>query len=152
MTLAAMGLFGAAAKTPPKSDAAIESSIRARFSKSKISTNAFVVRVQNGIATITGKTEVIQHKGVATRLAKAGGATAVVNSIEISAAARAKAAKRLSAAREERKGEKKPASTPAPMAAPSKIPAAPGQAKAPAPVQPAAAQEPTPIRRAVIKH
>jgi hypothetical protein len=144
MTLAAMGLFGAA-KTPPKNDAAIESSIRARFSKSKIGANGFVVRVQNGVATVTGKTEVIQHKGVATRLAKAGGATAVVNKIEISAAARAKAAKKLAAVREERKPERK--AEPASPAA-----KAPAQATASTPTSPPSAPEPPAIRRAVIKH
>ena len=33
--------------------------------------------MQGGVATIEGKTDVVQHKGVATRLAKSGGAVAV---------------------------------------------------------------------------
>ncbi len=55
----------------------------------------FTVSVQGGIATIEGKTNVIQHKGVATRLARTGGALAVQNHIVISEEARAKAAARL---------------------------------------------------------
>jgi hypothetical protein len=42
---------------------------------------------------------VIQHKGVATRLAKGGGAAAVANHIQISEAAREKAAGNLEAGR-----------------------------------------------------
>jgi hypothetical protein len=76
-------------------DAQIERTIRAKFAKSKISVEHFTVTVQNGVATIEGKSNVIQHKGVATRLAKSGGAVAVKNNIQISEAARAKAAAKL---------------------------------------------------------
>ncbi|MDQ1470261.1 MAG: hypothetical protein QOJ99_1741 [Bryobacterales bacterium] len=55
----------------------------------------FTVSVQGGVATLEGKTNVIQHKGVATRIAKLGGAVAVENHIQISEEARAKAAARL---------------------------------------------------------
>lgn len=82
-----------ASKTLP--DAQIERTIRAKFAKSKISVERFTVTVQNGVATIEGKTNVIQHKGVATRLAKSGGALAVKNNIQVSEAAKAKAAARL---------------------------------------------------------
>ena len=82
-----------------KSDAAIERDIRARFAKSKINEDKFQVHVQGGIATIEGKTGVIQHKGVATRLAKSAGAAAVANHIEISDAAREKAARNLETGR-----------------------------------------------------
>jgi len=78
-------------------DAQIERNIKAKFAKSKIN---FTVSVQNGVATIEGKTEVIQHKGVATRLAKIGGALAVQNHIAVSEAARAKAAAKLAKYRE----------------------------------------------------
>ena len=47
------------------------------------------------MATIEGRTNVIQHKGVATRLAKTGGAVAVNNHIQISDAAKQKAAANL---------------------------------------------------------
>ena len=85
-----------AAKVP---DAQIERNIRAKFLKSKINADHFTVTVRNGIATIEGKTNVIQHKGVATRLAKTGGAQAVQNHIQISEEARAKAAAKLAKAR-----------------------------------------------------
>ena len=81
-----------AAKLP---DAQIERNIRAKFTKSKINAEHFTVSVQNGIATIAGKTNVIQHKGVATRLARTGGALAVKNNIQVSDEARAKAAAKL---------------------------------------------------------
>ena len=53
------------------------------------------MKVQGGIATFEGKTNVIQHKGTATRMAKTAGAKAVVNNIQISDAARKLAAERL---------------------------------------------------------
>src|ERR1022692_4589589 len=48
---------------PRLSDAQLEAVIRAKFAKSKISTDKFTVRVQGGVATIDGKTDVLQHKG-----------------------------------------------------------------------------------------
>jgi len=76
-------------------DAQIERTIRAKFAKSKINAEHFTVSVENGVATIEGKTNVIQHKGVASRLAKTGGAVAVRNHIQVSDAAKAKAAAKL---------------------------------------------------------
>jgi BON domain len=76
-------------------DAQIERNIRAKYAKSKINADHFTVTVQGGVATIEGKTNVIQHKGVATRLARTGGALAVQNHIQISEEARAKAAAKL---------------------------------------------------------
>jgi hypothetical protein len=78
-----------------QSDAVIEANIRARFAKSKINADKFTVRVQGGIATIEGRTDVMQHKGVATRMAKSGGALAVNNHVQISDAAKQKAADNL---------------------------------------------------------
>jgi hypothetical protein len=60
-------------------DVALERAIRARLAESKISTDKFEAHVQGGVATITGKTGVLQHKGTATRLAKNAGATQVIN-------------------------------------------------------------------------
>jgi len=77
------------------SDAALEAAIRAKFAKSKIGVEKYQVHVQGGVATIEGRTDVIQHKGVATRLAKTAGATAVNNHIQISDAAKEKAAANL---------------------------------------------------------
>ncbi len=89
----------AAAIAPRINDADLERTIRGRFAESKIDEDKFIVHVHSAIATITGKTNVIQHKGVATRLAKSSGALAVVNNIEISQAARDKAAKNLASGR-----------------------------------------------------
>jgi len=80
---------------PRLTDAQVESALRATFAKSKINADKFQVRVQGGVATIEGHTDVVQHKGVATRLAKTGGAAAVNNRIQISEAARQKAAANL---------------------------------------------------------
>jgi hypothetical protein len=77
------------------SDVALEKDIRARFARSKISTDKFEVKVQGGIATITGKTDVLQHKGVATRLARNAGAAQVVNKVEVSDAAKQQASQNL---------------------------------------------------------
>jgi len=82
-------------KQAMKTDAVLEATIRAKFAKSKINVEKFQVHVQGGVATIEGKTNVIQHKGTATRLAKTGGAIAVNNHIEISEAARQRAANNL---------------------------------------------------------
>ncbi len=87
------------AAAPRISDAELERAIRGRFAESKIDEDKFTVRVQSAIATLSGHTNVIQHKGVATRLAKSSGALAVVNNIEISQAAKDKAAKNLASGR-----------------------------------------------------
>ena len=114
--LLAPTLFAAAAPTPAKtlslSDAQIERNIKARLARSaKVGRNGFQVKVQGGVATLDGRTNVIQHKGAATRMAKAGGARAVVNNIVISEEARQKAAARLAGVRRA-KIETSPASTP----------------------------------------
>ena len=93
----------AAAKPSPKkptgsaitSDSGLEREILNRFNKSKISASNFKVRVQGGVATIEGKTDVVQHKGTATRLARLAGAKQVNNRIQVSESGRAKAAKSL---------------------------------------------------------
>jgi BON domain len=81
-------------------DAQVEQIIRAKFARSKINAEHFTVSVKDGIATLNGKTNVIQHKGVATRLARNGGALAVQNRIQISDEARAKAAAKLARIRD----------------------------------------------------
>lgn len=90
---------GRSAKPAAKSDAAIEAAIRAKFAKSKISADKFEVRVQGGVAVIEGRTGVVQRKGVATRLARSGGAASVDNRIQVSEAARRKAADNLAKGR-----------------------------------------------------
>ncbi len=87
------------AAAPTRSDSQIEADIRARFTRSKINAEKFQVHVQGGVATIEGHTDVIQHKGVATRMAKAGGAVAVNNRIQISEAAKERARANLETGR-----------------------------------------------------
>ena len=84
-----------AGEQPRLSDAQLEAAIRAKFAKSKINADQFQVRVQGGVATIEGRTDVMQHKGVATRMARTAGALAVNNHIQISDAAKQKAAANL---------------------------------------------------------
>jgi len=83
----------------PLSDREVEAAIRARFARSKIAEDRLQVRVQGGVATLEGHTNVIQHKGTATRLARAAGARQVVNKIELSEAARDRAAANLAQGR-----------------------------------------------------
>ena len=66
-----------------------------RLNRGKIAADHFQAKVHGGVATLTGHTDVIQHKGVATRLAKTAGARRVDNQIQISDAARKKAADNL---------------------------------------------------------
>ena len=95
-TAASKSLSRPVAPSRGLSDAQIERNIRAKFAKSKIASKEhFTVKVQNGVATLDGKTNVIQHKGTATRMAKLGGAVAVQNNIQISDEAKARAAARL---------------------------------------------------------
>jgi osmotically-inducible protein OsmY len=82
-----------------QSDAQLEKAIRERFAQSKIGEDKFEVHVQGGRATLTGQTNVLQHKGTATRLARAMGATDVVNNIEPTEEAREKAAANLTKGR-----------------------------------------------------
>lgn len=65
------------------SDAEIEATIKAKLAKSKIGKDGMQVHVKDGVATWTGTTAVMQHKGAATRMAKAAGAIHVVNNIKI---------------------------------------------------------------------
>jgi len=83
---------------PRLTDAQLESVIRAKFAKSK-SANTFKVHVQGGVATIEGQTDVVQHKGAATHMAKTAGAVAVNNKVQISDAAKQKAAGNLESGR-----------------------------------------------------
>jgi hypothetical protein len=84
-----------AAAKPRLPDAKLEAVIRAKFAKSKINADKFTVHVQGGVATIEGKTDVMQHKGTATRMARTAGAVTVSNHVQISDAAKAKAAGNL---------------------------------------------------------
>jgi hypothetical protein len=85
----------AAAHAPAVSDAQIDATIRTKLAKSKIGKDGFKYHVQHGVVTWEGTTNVIQHKGSATRMAHAAGATQVQNNIQISASAKAKAVSNL---------------------------------------------------------
>ena len=87
----------AAKKAPPpqgttaQQDKEIEAAIKVKLDRSKIGKDGFKVRVQGGVATWEGATDVLQHKGAATRMAKSAGAKAVVNHIRVTDAAKQKA-------------------------------------------------------------
>src|SRR3974377_2278991 len=70
--------------TAAQEDKQIEAAIKAKLEKSKIGKDGLKVHVQGGVATWEGATTVLQHKGAATRMAKAAGAKAVVNHIKVS--------------------------------------------------------------------
>jgi len=106
--LLALALSSAAAQTKAKAapappaqgttapqDVQIEAEIRARLAKSKIGQDGFTVRVQGGVAYWDGTTNVVQHKGSATRMAKSAGAKKVVNNIKVGDDAKQKAAGNL---------------------------------------------------------
>jgi hypothetical protein len=80
---------------PTPSDAQIEATIRTKLAKSKIGKDGFRFQVRRGVVTWEGKTSVIQHKGSATRMARTAGAVQVINNIQISADAKAKASANL---------------------------------------------------------
>jgi len=80
------------------SDTQLESAIRTKFAKSKSATT-FSVRVQGGVAHIGGKTDVVQHKAAATRMARSAGAVAVDNKVQVSEAAKARASGNLAEGR-----------------------------------------------------
>lgn len=79
-------------RTGPE-DPRLEEKIRDRFAKSKIAVNDFEVRVVDGEAILQGRTDVVQHKGTAARLAKLAGAKRVDNRIEVTDRAREKASR-----------------------------------------------------------
>jgi len=89
------------------SDAEIEATIKAKLAKSKIGKDGFQVHIKDGVATWTGTTSVMQHKGAATRMAKTAGAIKVVNNIKVSEQDAAKATGNITGA--PRKVEVKPA-------------------------------------------
>jgi len=98
--------LGAQSKAPPaksiagqgttaQQDKEMEAVIRAKLAKSKIGKDGFSVRVQGGVAFWDGSTNVVQHKGAATRMARTAGAKRVVNSIRVSDAGKEAASANL---------------------------------------------------------
>lgn len=101
-----MGILGAQSKAPPAKpvagqgvaalqDKEMEAVIRAKLAKSKIGKDGLQVHVQGGVAFWNGSTNVVQHKGAATRMAKTAGAKKVVNNIKVSDAGKETAAANL---------------------------------------------------------
>ena len=76
-------------------DREIEEAIRTKLVKAKIGKDGFKVRVQGGVAYWDGTTNVVQHKGSATRMAKSAGAKSVVNNIQVGDAAKVAASGNL---------------------------------------------------------
>jgi BON domain len=68
------------------SDSQIETTIRTKLAKSKIGKDGFKFHVQRGVVTWEGTTNVMQHKGSATRMARAAGAVQVINNIHVNGA------------------------------------------------------------------
>jgi len=77
------------------SDAQLEATIRAKLAKSKVGKDGFKFHVQRGVVTWEGQTNVPQHKGAATRMARTAGALQVVNNIQVSDEAKAKSLSQL---------------------------------------------------------
>ncbi len=102
MALASGSVLGQARRPAPvvspppavRSDQALENAIRERLARSKISQDNISVSVRDGVAILQGRTDVAQHRGVATRLAKAAGARKVDNRIELSEQGRQKIRRR----------------------------------------------------------
>jgi osmotically-inducible protein OsmY len=90
-------------------DEALQRKIQEKFSKAKAGDGKFQVRVRNGTAYLSGRADVAQHKGAATRMAKTAGAKRVVNNITVSEAAKQKASRSLEQSRP-RQATVKPAS------------------------------------------
>jgi osmotically-inducible protein OsmY len=78
---------------PPSAaaDEALQAKIQEKFAKAKAGGGKFQVKVRNGTAYLSGRADVAQHKGAATRMAKAAGAKRVVNNITLSEAGKQKA-------------------------------------------------------------
>jgi hypothetical protein len=81
------------------SDSQMEAVLRAKLAKSKMANEGWTVHVHNKTATWEGKTNIIQHKGAATRMAHSAGATQVINNIKIGEEAKKKAAAKFALAR-----------------------------------------------------
>ena len=62
-------------------DAALQAEITDRLSRAVIGQDGFQFTVRKGVVYWTGETDVAQHKGAATRMARSAGAKQVVNRI-----------------------------------------------------------------------
>ena len=112
-------------KTPPArgftaaQDKQMEDAIRRQASKSKIGEGrSSKVHVQGGVAYWEGTTDVVQHKGSATRMAKTAGAIKVVNNIKVGDAAKQAAAGNLDQGRRRAQVKRSDASDSSPRSEP----------------------------------
>lgn len=64
-------------------DQKLVSRIQAKFARSKLREDRFIVKLDGDQVILEGRTPVPQHKGVATRLARSAGAKNVINRIQI---------------------------------------------------------------------
>ena len=64
-------------------DQTIVQRIQKSFAHSKLRDEHFIVKLEGEAVILEGRTQVQQHKGTATRLAKSAGAKTVVNRIQI---------------------------------------------------------------------
>jgi len=97
--VAAVGQAPQKAANPGLRDEALREAILERFSKSKVASEGFQVYVKGTTATITGKTDVVQRKAAATRMAKSAGARQVINKIQVSKEGRERASQGIRRAR-----------------------------------------------------
>ncbi len=110
------------AAEPPRSDTQIEALIRTKLAKSVIGKDGFTFRVKDGVVYWDGSTNIPQHKGGATRMAKSSGAKRVVNQIRVAGAKTPAVgqAKPASAPKAVASGESPAVSNPAPAASPKR--------------------------------
>jgi len=73
---------------PGLTDLQLEERIREAIGRSKAQIQNFQVRVRNGVAVLEGTANLVQHKALATRLARRAGARQVENRIQLTEAAR----------------------------------------------------------------
>ena len=132
-----LGAFAAAPAT--RSDAEIARKFREKLSKSKLKSEGIQIKVEKGTATITGRTDILQHKGTATRMAKSSGATQIHNEMVVGEAARKAAGERLAASRNKAFAKSRPVQNAPPPASKAAAAASP-------------AHVPPPVRRATIQH
>jgi hypothetical protein len=90
----------AAAQAPPKvfpNDTQIEAQLHDKLAKSVIGKDGFTAKIKDGVVYWEGSTDIAQHKGAATRMAKSSGARRVVNNIKVKKTASTKPAARTAA-------------------------------------------------------
>jgi hypothetical protein len=77
------------------SDNEIQQTLEKKLAKSKVGKDGFRFHVSHEVVTWEGSTNVMQHKGAATRMARSAGAVQVVNNIQVSATGKTNGTKGL---------------------------------------------------------